>query len=181
MPITREARIRWALGAIGLSAFVLMLAFEVATDDEPVRISDLLSDAVQMLFLVATAVACAMLASRMHGQHEEKLELIRDLQQAKTEGESWRREARSHVMGLGVSIEKQFEHWGLTNAEREVGFLMLKGFMHKEIAVLRSTSDATVRHQAKAIYEKAGVENRTGFCAYFLEDLLPERGNHPVR
>ena len=79
------------------------------------------------------------------------------------------------VAGLAKAIERQMEAWGLSQAEREVGLLMLKGFVHKEIAAFRGTTEATVRHQARSIYEKAGVEGRTGFCAYFLEDLLPPR------
>jgi DNA-binding NarL/FixJ family response regulator len=175
---TRESRLRLTLASIGVAAFGLMLALEVASDDEPIRVIDFLGDALQMALLVASAVACALLANRMHTQHEEKLDLIRDLEQARAEGEEWRRQAHSHVAGLGASIEKQFELWGLTTAEREVGFLMLKGFSHKEIALLRATSDATVRHQAKTIYQKAGVESRTTFCAFFLEDLLPESRIH---
>ena len=170
---TRESRIRLALAFIGIAAFALMLAIEVATDDEPIGALDLLGDAAQMALVVATAVACALLATRVHSQHEERLTLIRDLELARAEGEKWRRDAHAHVVGLGVSIEMQFETWSLTTAERDVGFLMLKGFSHKEIAVHRATSGATVRHQAKAIYQKAGVETRTAFCAFFLEDLLP--------
>ena len=45
----------------------------------------------------------------------------------------------------------------MTDAEREVRLLMLKGFSHKEIAALRDTTEATVRQQARAIYQKARV------------------------
>lgn len=174
---TRESRTRFLLGAVGLVAFALMLGVEVVTDDEPVRALDLAGDALQMALLIVTAVAAALLAMRMHAQHEEKLALLRDLETARAEGEAWRREAHTHVMGLGMAIERQFESWGLTAAEREIGLLMLKGFAHKEIAALRGTTNATVRHQAKAIYQKAGLENRAAFCAFFLEDLLP--GSRP--
>jgi DNA-binding CsgD family transcriptional regulator len=170
---TRESRTRVVLVGVGILAFALMLGVEVLTDDEPVRALDLLGDALQMALLVVTSVATALLATRMHSQHEEKLSLIRDLETAKAEGEAWRREAHTHVAGLGMAIEQQFEEWELTSAEREIGLLMLKGFAHKEIAALRGTTNATVRHQAKGIYQKAGVENRAAFCAFFLEDLLP--------
>ncbi|HVP31888.1 MAG TPA: LuxR family transcriptional regulator [Myxococcota bacterium] len=170
---SREARVRLALASAGLLAFVAMLAIEVATDDEPVRALDLAGDALQMALLVATAVACALLAVRVQSQRDERLSLLRDLELARAEGEAWRRDARAHLEGLGVAIERQFESWRLTEAEREIGLLMLKGFSHKEIGALRGTTDATVRHQAKAIYQKAGVESRTSFCAFFLEDLLP--------
>ena len=170
---TRESRTRWALASIGAAAFALMLWVEVATDDEPVRALDLLGDALQMALVVATAVACALLAFRIQSQHEEQMSLMRDLEMARAEGEAWRREAHAHLAGLGMAIDRQFESWRLTAAEREIGLLMLKGFSHKEIGAFRGTTDATVRHQAKSIYQKAGVEGRTAFCAYFLEDLLP--------
>jgi len=169
----RESRVRLTLVAIGLAAFCLLLALEVWTDDEPVHLLDLLTDALQMALLVATAVACALLAVRMQAHHEEKLTLFRDLQTARAEGETWRQEAHRYVQGLGIAIDAQFERWALSPAEREIALLMLKGLSHKEIAVLRGTTDATVRHQAKTIYQKSGVESRTAFCAFFLEDLLP--------
>ena len=56
---------------------------------------------------------------------------------------------------------------------------MLKGFSHREIAALRGTTEATVRHQARATYQKSGLPSRTVFCAYFLEDLLPSREQTP--
>ena len=173
---SRESRTRLVLASIGLAAFVLMLGVEVATEEGPVPTLDLLGDALQTALLVATAVACALLATRMQSQHEEKMNLLRDLESARAEGEAWRREAQLHVAGLGTAIDRQFDVWGLTAAEREIGLLMLKGLAHKEIAAVRGTNDLTVRHQATAIYQKAGVESRTAFCAFFLEDLLPGVG-----
>ena len=173
---SRETRTRLVLASIGVAAFVLMLGVEVVTEDGRIRILDLLGDALQTALVVAAAVACALLATRMQSQHEEKMNLLRDLESARAEGEAWRREAHLHVAGLGTAIEGQFEIWGLTAAEREIGLLMLKGLSHKEIAALRGTTDLTVRHQATAIYQKAGVESRTAFCAFFLEDLLPGVG-----
>jgi len=170
---SRETRTRLVLASIGVAAFVLMLGVEVVTEDGRIRILDLLGDALQTALVVAAAVACALLATRMQSQHEEKMNLLRDLESARAEGEAWRREAQLHVAGLGTAIDRQFEMWGLTAAEREIGLLMLKGLSHKEIAALRGTNDPTVRHQATAIYQKAGVESRTAFCAFFLEDLLP--------
>ena len=64
------------LAAVGLAAFALMLGIEVVTDDE-IHVWDLLGDALQMALVVATAVACALLAFRMQAQHEEKLTPIR--------------------------------------------------------------------------------------------------------
>jgi hypothetical protein len=46
---------------------------------------------------------------------------------------------------------------------------------HREIADVRSTSEATVRQQALVIYRKSGLRNRSELSAFFLEDLLLPR------
>lgn len=51
---------------------------------------------------------------------------------------------------------------------------MLKGFSHKEIARIRSTSEATIRQQAAAIYQKSNLGGRAALSAFFLEDLLAD-------
>ena len=171
-----ESRRRWLLVAIGVACFALLIFVEFATEGEHYDLADALGDALQTALIVATAVAVALLAGRMQTERDERLALTRDLELARAEGEAWRRQAQSHVDGLGAAIARQFEQWNFTGAEREVALLMLKGFVHKEIAALRGTTEATVRHQARTIYQKAGVDGRAGFCAYFLEDLLPPDG-----
>ena len=166
-------RLRWAL--IGVSAFVLLMGIEIATEDEAVGLGDILGDALQTALIVASATGVTMLTGRFQDEQEEKETLTRDLQMARAEGAAWRQQAQTYLNGLGEEIEKQFESWRLTSAEREVGLLMLKGFSHREIAGLRGTTEATVRHQARAAYQKSGLPGRSAFCAYFMEDLLPAR------
>jgi DNA-binding CsgD family transcriptional regulator len=60
----------------------------------------------------------------------------------------------------------------LTEAEKEVGLLMLKGLSHKEIANIRNSSEKTVRQQAGAVYAKSGLEGKGQLSAFFLEDLM---------
>ena len=84
----------------------------------------------------------------------------------------WNQEAQDVLAGLGAAIDRQFDRWGLTPAERDVALLQLKGLRHKEIAVLRHTSERTVRQQALVVYRKAGLNGRTDLAAFFLEDLL---------
>lgn len=84
----------------------------------------------------------------------------------------WNREAQHVLQGLGEAIDRQFDRWGLTDAEREVALLQLKGLRHKEIAELRKTSERTVRQQALAVYRKSGLAGRSDLAAFFLEDLL---------
>ena len=78
-------------------------------------------------------------------------------------------QARRH---LGDAIQEQFQVWGLTASEREVGLLLLKGLSLKEIAALRKTTEKTVRQQASSIYQKAGLPGRHAFAAWFFEDLM---------
>ena len=76
------------------------------------------------------------------------------------------------VLMAGAAINRQFETWALSPAERDVALLQLKGLRHKEIAELRKTSERTVRQQALSVYRKAGLSGRTDLAAFFLEDLL---------
>ncbi|PWT84947.1 MAG: LuxR family transcriptional regulator [Blastocatellia bacterium] len=84
----------------------------------------------------------------------------------------WNREAQDLLAGLGAAIDRQFDRWGLTPAERDVALLQLKGLRHREIAELRKTSERTVRQQALAVYRKSGLTGRNDLAAFFLEDLL---------
>ncbi len=73
--------------------------------------------------------------------------------------------------GERTAIARQMEAWGLSSAELEIGWMILKGLQFKEIAAARGTSERTVRQQAQAIYAKSGIPNRSEFSAHFLEDL----------
>lgn len=94
------------------------------------------------------------------------------LEHARVEAEQWRRESQELIRGLAVVIENQFDRWGLSRAEAEVGMLLLKGLSHKEIAGVRGTSERTAREQARAVYRKSGLSGRPALSAFFLEDLL---------
>lgn len=167
------ARARFA--ALGVGAFGLLLAVDVLTEGEPIALGEFLANALETGLIVASATGVALLTGSIRTEREEKETLSRDLQVARAEGEVWRDQAQTYVAGLAEAIERQFQDWELTSAEREVGLLMLKGFTGREIAGLRGTTEATVRHQSRAVYQKSGMPGRSAFCAYFLEDLLPAR------
>ena len=88
------------------------------------------------------------------------------------DAQRWNQEAQEVLQGLGAAIDRQFDRWALTPAEREVALLQLKGLRHKAIADLRKTSERTVRQQALAVYRKSGLNGRNDLAAFFLEDLL---------
>lgn len=84
---------------------------------------------------------------------------------------TWRREAQEALAGMGRAIDRQFDAWGLTAAEREVALLVLKGHGHKQIAARTGRSERTVRQHAVAVYQKAGLAGRAELAAFFLADL----------
>jgi len=116
---------------------------------------------------------------QMTAERDRSDQLDRELAQARAEvsrwaedARRWNREAQPVLQGLGAAIDRQFHRWGLTDAEREVALLQLKGLRHKEIAELRKTSERTVRQQALSVYRKSGLSGRSDLAAFFLEDLL---------
>ena len=96
-----------------------------------------------------------------------------DMETVTQEKERWKAETHQLLGGLSAKIDHQFSHWKLTQAETEVGFLLLKGFSLKEIADIRNTKVKTVQQQSQAIYQKTGLGSRSELAAFFLEDLLP--------
>ena len=170
--ILSERQIRWALAGVGLGFYVLILSLEIVTEQDDIEFFDVLVDSVVLLLTIGSAVGVALLVQRMHVQHEEKMTLIRDLEVARSEGDNWRSKVQSHMAGIRIEMEKQFEEWGMTTAEQEIGMLILKGLSHKEVASLRGTSEATVRQQAQSIYHKSNLPGKTAFSAYFLEDVF---------
>ncbi len=123
------------------------------------------------LFLLqfTTLVAACYALWRTRGQLSLSTERAQCLE---SEVGEWQQTARDAASGLGVVIEKQFDCWRLTKAERQVAELLLKGLAHKEIAELRQVGSATVRQQAQSVYRKAGVSGRADLAAWFIEDLF---------
>jgi DNA-binding CsgD family transcriptional regulator len=159
----------WALAAI-IGGIALLLGVEVI-DEPDAPALDLLLELVKITPIVMTSVGVVLLFQVARRQRDDQAQLIRDLEIARAQGQHWRAEARSHLIGLGEAIEAQFSRWNLTGAERDVALLLLKGLSHKEIATIRASSERTVREQARMLYAKAGLTGRTALSAFFLEDL----------
>ena len=160
----------WAIAAV-LGGIGLLLGLELIEEPDLSPL-ELLLEVVDILPVVLTSVGVVLLFRVTQHQREEHLKVIRDLELARAQGQRWRTEARSYLDGLGAAIETQFSRWNLTEAEREVALLLLKGLSHQEAATVRAVSERTVREQARSIYSKAGLTGRTALSAFFLEDLL---------
>jgi DNA-binding NarL/FixJ family response regulator len=103
---------------------------------------------------------------------DEARRLAERLEVTAADATRWRNEARDLLAGLGAALDQQFDRWGLSPAEKEVGLLLLKGLSHKEVATTRSVTEATARQQARSLYKKAGLAGRHDLAAFFLEDLM---------
>ncbi len=129
-------------------------------------IGDLRADPLSAHFIFEAMVTAALVLGILFGTFalRRTIELLRAQDQALAVA----RGALSDV------IDRQFQTWALTPAERDVGFLALKGLDVAEIAELRGAAQGTVRAQLTRIYSKAGVSGRAQFAAFFVEDLLGE-------
>ena len=77
--------------------------------------------------------------------HEELEEARAEVQRSTADALRWNRESRAVLQGLGEAIDRQFDRWGLSPAERDVALLQLKGLRHKAIAELRPILDSVRR------------------------------------
>jgi len=156
-----QRRRRWEIA--GFVAIAVLMAWDLGVDySEGTGWAHI---AVELVILLI-AVTGATLIWRQLKVTQEWLTVARE------EARQWREENRELMEGLSSAIARQFDRWALTDAETEIGFLLLKGLSHKEIARLRSTSERTVREQSRAIYRKSGLQGRAAFSAFFLEDIM---------
>ena len=170
----------WVWAAVATVAGCGLYLFLEWREEPGISAVDLGLELVETLPVVVATVGVVLLFKATTRQREEQRELLRDLEMARVQGQRWRSDARTLLNGLGDAIEAQFGRWGLTDAEREVALLILKGLSLKEIAGVRATSERTIRAQSQALYAKAGVTGRAALSAFFLEDLLaPIAGSLP--
>lgn len=133
--------------------------------------------ALELVIMGAALAGVLVLVASLLGTLRRARALQDRLRRMETEMARFREEARVHLQGLAVAIDRQLDRWSFTPAEREIALLLLKGLSHKEIAAARGTSERTVRAQALALYRKAGLSGRTELAAFFLEDLLVPAGS----
>ncbi|KPK16344.1 MAG: hypothetical protein AMJ62_05940 [Myxococcales bacterium SG8_38] len=113
-----------------------------------------------------------LVLGRARTAQEQALHLAEQLDATRAEASRWRNEARDLMAGLAAALDQQFDRWSLSPAEKEVALLLLKGLSHRDIAEVRSVTEATARQQARAVYKKAGLSGRHDLAAFFLEDLM---------
>jgi DNA-binding CsgD family transcriptional regulator len=174
--LTSEGRLLIGV-LVAFVAVALLAGMDVALDlHEGTTFAHVLTEgAVFLVGLIGTVSMARRLRSAVRGERaarEEALALAKQLEATRAEAARWRGEARDLLLSLGAALDRQFERWALSPAEKEVALLLLKGLSHKELAEVRSITEATARQQARAVYRKAGLSGRSELAAFFLEDLL---------
>ena len=96
----------------------------------------------------------------------------RDLGRLRTRLDREERRNKAVSQGLADSIATQMDEWRMTRSEKDVAWLIIKGYRFAEIAQARGVKENTTRLQATAIYSKAGVSGRAEFVAEIIQSLL---------
>jgi DNA-binding CsgD family transcriptional regulator len=165
----RSARTR-QLVALLLAAMAVAGAVDLLTDSPRVWRG---SHAVVELAFIFLGVAAAILLLRGWQDTERSLEGARAaLASRQAERDHWQALARNALRGLGEAMDRQFDEWQLTPAEKETAMFLLKGYSHKEAASLTKRSERTVRQHAVSVYRKSGLSGRAELAAFFFEDML---------
>lgn len=123
--------------------------------------------------LFALAVFAAIWQSYLLFRQSKKLNSTLKLyDQALRDHEKWKQMSKNSAQEIRGLIDLQLDSWSLSESEKDVAILLIKGLTMKEIAQLRGTHDKTVRQQATNIYKKSGLTGRNDLSAFFLEDIL---------
>ncbi len=73
---------------------------------------------------------------------------------------------------IHTAIHEEFESWGLTETEKNIALMLIKGLSMKEIAEVRGVKEKSVRQQATGIYTKSGLANRYELTSHFIESFF---------
>ena len=164
----RKERLTTAVVLLVIAAATVVDVIQDRVDGAPWE--HILGELAIVIFAVVTA---AVLIRRSYRPLTRKNRLLeRQLTAAQADAKKWHDESSQLIAGLSTAISKQLDDWGLSAAEKEIALLLLKGLSHKEIAVIRETTEQTVRQQSASLYQKSGLTGRAELSAFFLEDLL---------
>jgi DNA-binding NarL/FixJ family response regulator len=72
---------------------------------------------------------------------------------------------------MGDIIESHLDQWKLTDSERDVARLLIKGMNISDIAAARQSAIGTVKVHLNAIYRKSGVHNRGELMSLLFDSL----------
>jgi len=171
--------IRWSIPLV----LVLNAIFMIKDISDDVREGAGIWHIGPEILIVIGTVFIAVFAMKYLVRFKERAErLHHTVGKLEADNQNWQKRTRALSEGLALEIDRQMMEWGLSNAEKEIALLLLKGLTNREIADIRDTSEHTIKQQSSAIYKKSGTGTRAELSAFFLEDLLdvPIRENHQL-
>lgn len=153
-----------------LSIVIFLSAFDLIQDfKSSASLGHLISEAIVLILSIAIFLKVTLSTISFKNK---TIQLGESLKVSQEETLHWKAKNEEILKGFSQIIKDQFNVWKLTEAEKDVGLLLLKGFSLKEIADLRKVSERTVRQQAIEIYKKSNLNGRAEFAAFFLDDLM---------
>lgn len=164
-----------------LVCIALLVAGDLISDvEEGVTLGHI---AIELTTFILASVGLTALALRARHDRarlaQEVVRLAAESASWRERADRWKNEAEVATRGFVEAVEAEFVRWQLTEAERDVALLLLKGVSLKEIADVRHTAERTVRQQATAVYAKAGVSGRSELASYFLDALPSSSSSSP--
>lgn len=126
----------------------------------------------ESMIVLASAIGFVFLVIEISRRTKHINHLKEELEKSDSQLKNISAEMKSARTQYSELIYQQFNDWKLTKSEQEVAMLLLKGLSFREISAVRDTKEKTVRQQASSIYEKANIEGRHEFAAWFLEDFI---------
>ena len=160
--MTRRVTLLWiafALQAICCAFFLIDIAFDLFAPMQNMALAE--SDTVEAI--ITGALFVGLMGSGSELWRLQKRQKVLDAQLEIAKG------AFSDV------IQARFDDWDLTDAERDVAVLAIKGFSIAEMADLRSRSEGTIKAQCAQIYRKAEVSGRLQLISLFLKELFDDK------
>lgn len=165
------------LFAIVLTLFVSGGLVDLFVLDQPVEWMSFHVIFEGAVLLVGLGMLLVLARARLQARRTIR-ELAAEVAAHEADRERWRSGSQAALQSMAAAIDRQFDEWQLTPAEREVALALLKGHSHKAIAARTERSAQTVRSHAAAVYAKAGLSGRAQLSAFFLEDIdLPSRAS----
>ncbi len=98
--------------------------------------------------------------------------LFREVVRRQTEVSDFDRQVTLMQGEFQFVLERLFDEWALTPAERDIALLILKGLNSNEIARARRTASGTIRAQTSSVFRKVGVSSRAELMSLFLDAFL---------
>ena len=129
-----------------------------------------------VMALIASLIVVALSAvnflnRRSSSRREESLKTALDQKEVAL-AEMINSGSGKNLADITKHIDAEFSRWALSDTEKDIAWLILKGFSFLEIAEMRNRSERTIRQQAGAIYAKSGLRGRAELSAFFLEDMF---------